>query len=131
MDFALGPVTDPGKRLVTLAGEHAADFASRAAHHDRDGSFPFENIEALQRSGVMAACVPAEFGGLGVTSLHDYVLGINRLGRGDGSTAIAANMHIFRPWLLTRLWRAATASGHVPRSKQLARVLRQTGAGNC
>lgn len=129
MDFALHPLTDPGKRLVALAERHAADFASRAAHHDRDGSFPFENIEALQGSGVMAACVPEEFGGLGVTSLHDYVLGINRLGRGDGSTAIAANMHIFRPWLLTRLWRAATAAGHAPRAKQLARVLRQTGAG--
>ena len=71
MDFTLQPLTDPGKRLVALAAQHAADFASRAAHHDRDGSFPFENIEALQRSGVMAACVPEEYGGLGVTSLHD------------------------------------------------------------
>ena len=51
----------------------------------------------MRQSGVLAACVPHEFGGLGVESLHDYVLGINRLGRGDGATAIAANMHIFQP----------------------------------
>ena len=83
----------------------------RAAEHDRDGSFPIENIAAMQRSGAMAACVPEALGGLGVRSVHDYMLGMSRLGRGDGSTAIAANMHIFRPWRMTRLWEAASAAG--------------------
>jgi alkylation response protein AidB-like acyl-CoA dehydrogenase len=80
MDFALQPLTTPGKCLVALAEHHAEDFATRAAQHDREGSFPFENIVALQESGVLAACVPATFGGLGVESLNDYILGINRLG---------------------------------------------------
>jgi L-evernosamine nitrososynthase len=69
MDFELTPLTVPGERLVALAAEHAADFATRADQHDRDGSFPFEHIEALRRSGVLAACVPQEFGGFGVESL--------------------------------------------------------------
>jgi alkylation response protein AidB-like acyl-CoA dehydrogenase len=129
MDFELTPLTAPGERFVALAAQHAADFAPSAAQHDQDGSFPFEHIEAMRRSGVLAACVPQEFGGLGVESLHDYVLGINRLGRGDGSTAIAANMHIFQPWRWTRLWRAATAAGQELRAAQLARLLRQVGAG--
>jgi alkylation response protein AidB-like acyl-CoA dehydrogenase len=129
MDFELTPLTAPGERLVALAAQHAADFAPSAAQHDRDGSFPFEHIEAMRQSGVLAACVPHEFGGLGVESLHDYVLGINRLGRGDGSTAIAANMHIFQPWRLTRLWRTATAAGQERRAAQLAQLLRQIGAG--
>jgi alkylation response protein AidB-like acyl-CoA dehydrogenase len=129
MDFELTPLTAPGERLVALATQHAADFAPRAAQHDRNGSFPFEHIEAMRRSGVLAACVPQEFGGLGVESLHDYVLGINRLGRGDGATAIAANMHIFQPWRWTRLWRAAAAAGQERRAAQLARLLRQVGAG--
>jgi alkylation response protein AidB-like acyl-CoA dehydrogenase len=111
MDFELTPPTASGERLVALAAQHAADFATRADQHDRDGSFPFEHIEAVRQSGVLAACVPPEFGGLGVESLHDYALDTTRLGRGDGSTAIAANMHIFQPWRLTRLWRTATAAG--------------------
>jgi alkylation response protein AidB-like acyl-CoA dehydrogenase len=129
MDFALQPHTTAGARFVALAEQHATDFAMRAAQHDREGSFPFENIEAMQQSGVMAACVPVEFGGLGVESLHDAVLGINRLGRGDGSTAIAATMHIFLPWRLTRNWHAATASGETAQAEQAAAVLRQIGTG--
>ena len=129
MDFALQPLTESGKRFVALAEQHAADFTTRAAAHDRDGSFPFENIDAMQRSGVMAACVPEELGGLGVRSLHDYLLGMSRLGRGDGSTAIAANMHIFRPWRMTRLWEAAKAAGDLAHAAGLERRLRRIGAG--
>src|SRR5262245_40077638 len=130
MNFELRPITEPGAELVTLAEAHARDFATRADDHDRDGSFPFENIEAMTKSGVMAACVPRELGGLGVTSVHDYVLGINRLGRGDGATAIAANMHIFRPWRLTRAWRAAAAAGEEREASAAERLLRRIGAGD-
>jgi alkylation response protein AidB-like acyl-CoA dehydrogenase len=129
MDFALQPLTQPGRRFAALAEQHAADFASRADAHDRDGSFPLENIAALQQSGAMAACVPEELGGLGVRSVHDYMLGMSRLGGGDGSTAIAANMHIFRPWRMTRLWEAAEAAGDVEYAAGLERRLRRIGAG--
>ena len=30
---------------------------------------------------------------MGVTSLYDLMVGVNRLGRADGSIAIAINMH--------------------------------------
>jgi alkylation response protein AidB-like acyl-CoA dehydrogenase len=129
MDFALQPLTPSGARFVALADQHAVDFASHAAAHDRDGSFPVENIAAMQRSGAMAACVPEELGGLGVRSVHDYMLGMSRLGRGDASTAIAANMHIFRPWRMTRLWEVAKAAGDVDYAAGLERRLRQIGAG--
>jgi len=129
MDFALQPHTTAGARFVALAEQHAADFVTRADQHDHEASFPSENIAAMQRSGVMAACVPVEFGGLGVESVHDAVLGINRLGRGDGSTAIAAAMHIFSAWMLTRAWRAATAAGETPQAEQMATGLRQIGTG--
>jgi alkylation response protein AidB-like acyl-CoA dehydrogenase len=129
MEFALMPHTAAGKRFVDRAAQHAVDFARRAEQHDREGSFPFENITALQQSGVLAACVPEAFGGLGIESLYDTVVGINRLARGDGSTAIAANMHIFYPWRLTRTWRAATQAGQALPAKQAADLLRQVGAG--
>ena len=93
MNLELTPLTDAGRRFTALAEEHARDFATRAERHDREGSFPVENIEALRRSGAGGATVPAELGGLGVDSVHDYVAGVNRLGRGDGSTATAAHMH--------------------------------------
>ncbi len=92
MEFELRPITEAGRRLVLLAEEHAADFATRAEQHDREGSFPFENFAAMQQSGLLAACVPVELGGLGVESMYDMTLAINGLGRGDGSTAIATNM---------------------------------------
>jgi alkylation response protein AidB-like acyl-CoA dehydrogenase len=129
MDFALLPSTASGSRFISLAEQHAADFATRADQHDREGSFPFENIEVMQRSGVMAACVPAELGGMGVESLHDAILGINRIGRGDGSTAIATAMHVFSTWVLTRAWRAATAAGDAPQAERTASLLRQIAAG--
>ncbi len=129
MDCALQPLTAPGQHLVALAEEHAADFATRAAAHDREGSFPFENIQALQHSGVMAACVPEVFGGFGVTSLHDVVLGINRLARGDSATAIAANMHLCRPWWMARSWHAMESAGETQRAAPLATRLQQVGAG--
>jgi alkylation response protein AidB-like acyl-CoA dehydrogenase len=126
MDHALQPITEPGSRLVALAERHAADFAQRAGQHDREGSFPFENVEDMRRSGVMGACVPAELGGLGVESIHDAMLGINRLGRGDGSTAIGTAMHIFSSWMLTRAWRGA---GDTSVAERLAALLQRIAAG--
>ena len=47
--FELQARTDAGRDLVGLAERLAADFATRAAEHDRDGSYPFENVCALGR----------------------------------------------------------------------------------
>lgn len=129
MDFALQPTTTSGVRFAALAEQHAIEFAKRADQHDREGSFPFENIEEMQRSGVMATCVPEELGGLGVESLHDAIVGINRLGRGDGSTAIATTMHLLSSRTLARGWRAATSAGDTPQVERAEFVLRQIGTG--
>lgn len=43
----------------------AADFATRAADHDRDGSFPFENFDALHQAGLLTLTIPTEFAGQG------------------------------------------------------------------
>src|SRR5262245_18142779 len=94
LSFELTATTPEGQRFVSLAETHARMFAARADAHDRAGTFPFENFDELRASGFMAAGVPKEYGGLGVESLHDLMVGMSRLGRGDASTAIAANMHI-------------------------------------
>ncbi len=105
MDGELKGITEPGKRFVGLAEEHAEDFATRAPQHDLEGSFPHENIKALQDSGFLAAPVPEELGGMGVDSSHDFAVAMSRLARGDASTAITANMHVVAARVMASLWR--------------------------
>lgn len=70
----------------------AEDFATRAAAHDRDGSFPFENFTALHKAGLLSLTIPHEFGGqnLGLASICRVIEGI---ARGDASTALVLTMH--------------------------------------
>jgi hypothetical protein len=49
---------------------------------------------------------------------------MTRLGRGDGSTAIATNMHLYRVWTAARAWQAARITGDTAREVVLAAVLR-------
>jgi monoamine oxidase len=129
MSFELLPTTNAGERFVRIAEQHAADCAQRAEQHDRDGSFPFENFMDMQKSGFMAAPVPAEYGGLGVESLLDLMVGMSRLGRGDGSTAIAANMHTAGAAVVVRMMRRAEAGGDGKLVPFLQGLLRKVGAG--
>lgn len=77
------------------ARDLAPRFAGRAATHDREGSFPFENFVELREAGFFALTVPRELGGEGV-SLGTFVRVQEELARGDGSTAMALNMHLVR-----------------------------------
>ena len=100
--------TQPGRRLVLLAEELAAALATRAADHDRDGSYPHEAIDALRDGGYLVAPVPQALGGMGVESVHDLVVAASRLARGDASVAIGASMHLIPLVNTAHRWRAAT-----------------------
>jgi alkylation response protein AidB-like acyl-CoA dehydrogenase len=103
--------TQAGARLVTLAESLADDLATRAAAHDREASFPHASIAALKREGYFTAPIPAEHGGLGVTSVHDVVVASGRLARGDASVAIGVNMHLVLLLNMVRRWLAAVNAG--------------------
>lgn len=122
MGFPLLPRTPAGERFVELAEMHAADFATRAAEHDHDGSFAFENYDAMKASGFTASCVPTELGGGGMSSVHDLAVGISRLARGDASTTIAIAMHLLGTWGRARTWRVAPAGQPRPGEEMLIRA---------
>ncbi len=72
--------------------ELAADFATRSAAHDRDGSHPTENYDRLRAEGFLALTVPRDYGGAGHGFL-DHTIAYEALGQGCPSTALAFNMH--------------------------------------
>jgi alkylation response protein AidB-like acyl-CoA dehydrogenase len=108
-------------RLLALAGRLADDFATRAADHDRDNTFPFENFDAMRREKYLALTLPESLGGLGAT-LKDFVLCQERLAQGDGATALAVNMHLFALGAL-----ADRGAFDQPQAQMLARMAADQG----
>jgi L-evernosamine nitrososynthase len=125
MPIELTAHTNAGARLVAIAEELAEALAARAAEHDREGSYPFEAIDALKAAGYFAAPVPVELGGLGVASAHDLVVASSRLARGDASVAIGVNMHLMAVFNMERRRRAAVAAGAQRRARAFAASLEQ------
>ena len=117
--------TEAGARLVAIAEKLSPRLASRAAEHDRDGSYPFEAIDALKAAGYFAAPVPVELGGLGVSSAHDHVVASSRLARGDASVAIGVNMHLVAVLNMERRRQVAVAAGRERRARGFASSLEQ------
>jgi alkylation response protein AidB-like acyl-CoA dehydrogenase len=93
------------KKFIAIAAEHAEDFKTRVAQHDRENSFAHENVAAMKASGYTNMTAPAELGGGGADVL-DEVLAQERLARGDLPTAISTNMPLFAVGWLGDLWRA-------------------------
>ncbi len=85
------------------------NFAPRAARHDEEASFPFENYDDMREAGLLAMTVPARHGGLGI-AYADYALLAAEMGRWCGSTALTFNMHACTP-----LW-----TGHIADDLEMA-----------
>jgi alkylation response protein AidB-like acyl-CoA dehydrogenase len=125
MPIELRARTDPGVRLVAIAEQLAPQLAARAAEHDRDGTYPFEAIDALRATGYFVAPIPLDLGGLGVSSAHDLVVASSRLARGDASVAIGVNMHLVAVLNMERRRRDAVATGAERRARAFASSLQQ------
>ncbi|MGK2911085.1 MAG: acyl-CoA dehydrogenase family protein [Sphingobium sp.] len=67
------------------------DFGSRAAEHDADGSFPFENFSILHKHGLLSAALPADLGG-GDADLADLAQIVRAVSYGDPSTGLVLVM---------------------------------------
>ena len=123
MNSELQGKTEIGSKLIEKAERHAEDFAKRAAQHDREASFPYENLDALKASGYLTAAIPQECGGMGVETVHDVVVASSRLARADASLMIGVNMHFVVTLLLARHWRVARAAGDAERAEALTETL--------
>jgi alkylation response protein AidB-like acyl-CoA dehydrogenase len=77
------------QRAHTLAVER---FAPRAAEHDRHATFPTADYADLHAAGLLALCVPEQYGGLGA-DFETYCLVAEQIARGHASTALTYNMH--------------------------------------
>lgn len=123
MPIELTAHTDAGARVVAIAGQLSRELAARAPEHDRDGSYPFEAIDALRAAGYFTAPVPVELGGLGVSSAHDLVVASSRLARGDASVAIGVNMHLVAVLNMERRRQVAAAASQERRARGFASAL--------
>jgi alkylation response protein AidB-like acyl-CoA dehydrogenase len=92
------------EHLARLAQNHARDFATRAAEHDLNGSYPFENFQEMQRSGYHFLTIPEELGGLGA-NIEEFCQAQFFLAQGCASTAMAANMHLMIAGRRADIWR--------------------------
>jgi alkylation response protein AidB-like acyl-CoA dehydrogenase len=115
-------LTPRQERIVALADDLARRFARRADEYDRDGRFPHENYAELRDSGYLRLVVPPEYGGEGA-DLFEMVLAQERLGRGDGATAMAVDMTIH---LIGRL--RETRSWPAPVFAEVCRAVAEEGA---
>ena len=87
-------LTPQQRELVDLAATLGRDkFAPRAARHDSEACFPFDNYADLRDAGLLKICVPAAYGGLGA-DFATYVMVAAEIGRHCGSTALSYNMHV-------------------------------------
>lgn len=79
----------------------ASKFAARAAQHDRDASFPFENFKELSEAGLLALTVPTALGGAGAGARDAaHIIGI--FGKADPSTALVLSMHYIQHLVMAR-----------------------------
>jgi alkylation response protein AidB-like acyl-CoA dehydrogenase len=112
--------TEREQRFIDLAAELADDFALRAAQHDEEASFPYENYARLKESGYTILTIPEELGGLG-GSLLERVKAQERLAQGDGATALAINMHFNTMGLLVDLYHRFKAPHVEAKLRKIAR----------
>jgi alkylation response protein AidB-like acyl-CoA dehydrogenase len=66
---------------------------SRAAAHDRDNTFPVDDLDELKAAGYLAILVPRELGGAGLGLAEASALQ-QRLASAAPATALSINMHL-------------------------------------
>ncbi|MCB9053981.1 MAG: acyl-CoA/acyl-ACP dehydrogenase [Lewinellaceae bacterium] len=113
------------RALINALGK---DFASRAEHYDRTGTFVFENYEQLKAHRFFSAMIPEELGGAGMS--HAEMCNIIRImAHYCSSTALAFSMH--QHLVAAAIWKYKHKGEGAPLLQRVAKeqlVLVSTGA---
>ena len=78
--------------IVQIVRDLGPAMRERAVDIDKNAVFPFDNFDDFRRTGLLAVCVPKQYGGMGA-SFADYARVSAEIGRYCGSTALTFNMH--------------------------------------
>lgn len=105
--------------VVDTARTLAADFATRAAAHDKNDSFVAENYTALKQAGLVEAGVPAELGG-GGAELAELCEMLRVMAHACGSTALAFSMHTHQVAIPAWRWRHQKVTATEPLLRRVA-----------
>ncbi|HEY7204369.1 MAG TPA: acyl-CoA dehydrogenase family protein, partial [Methylomirabilota bacterium] len=76
-------------RVARLTRE---SIAPRAAEYDAAGANSIDSWRVLARDGVLASCIPAAYGGLGL-DMPTYIGVIRTIAQGCANTAMTVHMH--------------------------------------
>ncbi|MGO2756629.1 MAG: acyl-CoA dehydrogenase family protein [Brachybacterium alimentarium] len=87
---AADAVADPA---IFLSDALLSTFRDRAARHDRENTFPTDDLADLRAAGYLRLLVPTELGGLGASLLQASRIQ-RRLARAAPATALSMNMHL-------------------------------------
>lgn len=79
----------------------AKQLAPNAGRHDREHSFPREQVQALGEMGLMGIAVDEEHGGAGLDYLA-YAIAMEEVSRGCASTGVVMSVNNVRPLLPCR-----------------------------
>ena len=130
MSYALIPKTAAGEKFVSAAETLTATLRENAVSADQTGQIAEASFREVHKAGITGAFIPEECGGFGLASVHDWMAGMSRLGRGDGSVAIALNMHLGVSRGLAAAWRAGKASNNAAMTTQLEAQFKSILAGD-
>lgn len=83
----------PRRQRTLLTDELLERIRSRADTHDRDNTFPHDDLADLVAAGYLTAFVPERLGGAGLT-LEEVAREQVRLAGAAPATALAVNMHL-------------------------------------
>jgi alkylation response protein AidB-like acyl-CoA dehydrogenase len=98
LDAQLGLPEDEALLLASVRVFARDEIAPRAAHHDRTGEFPWDNVKGINALGLNAMFVPEAYGGAPLSYVA-YLACVREISAACASTGIiwATNFHATKP----------------------------------